>query len=105
MRLPSFAFPTGANRRNRVQYANLAGRRLPWLCSSPLSSAALSWTELLRIQIPGSIAFASPTGSETELATLVADQIAVVLGIATDGSRLRIAAPVSGWISSTVVQR
>jgi hypothetical protein len=61
--------------------------------------------ELLRIQIPGSIAFASPTGSETELATLVADQIAVVLGIATDGSRLRIAAPVSGWISSTVVQR
>ena len=49
--------------------------------------------------------FASPTGSETELATLVADQIAVVLGIATDGSRLRIAAPVSGWISSTVVQR
>ena len=46
--------------------------------------------ELLRIQIPGSKAFASPTGSETELATLVADQIAVVLGIATDGSRLRI---------------
>ena len=105
MRLPSFAIPTGANRRNRVQYANLAGLGLPRLCSSPLWSAALSWTELLRIQIPGSKAFASPTGSGTELATLFADQIAVVLGIATDGSRLRIVEPVSGWISSTVVQR
>jgi hypothetical protein len=78
---------------------------LPRLCSSPLSSAALSWPELLHIQIPGSKAFASPTGSETELATLVADEIVVVLGIATDGSRLRIVEPVSGWISSTVVQR
>ena len=84
---------------------NLAGLGLPWLCPSPLSLAALSWPELLRIQMPGSKASARPTGRETELATLVADQIAFVLGIASDGSRLRIAAPVSGWCDSTVVQR
>ena len=224
MRLPSFAVPTGANRRNRVQYANLAGRRLPvraWLAAALLITTVVSgallteplrerwlggprspqtetwqmpsveqihalllaafplprearietsvlnvraepsveaqvtgvvgpegtgvtvdgfaadgrWAhisapvegwisndfasyaeqngdtrlfirpELLRIQVPGSKAFASPTGSEIELATLVADQIVIVLGTTTDGSRLRIAAPVSGWIDSTVVQR
>ena len=61
--------------------------------------------ELLRIQIPGSKVFADPTANETELATLVADQIVIALGISTDESRLRIAAPVSGWIDSSVVQR
>jgi hypothetical protein len=68
---------------------------LPRLCSSPLSSAALSWPELLHIQIPGSKAFASPTGCETGLATLFADEIVILLGTTDDGSRLRIAAPVS----------
>ncbi len=57
-----------------------------------------------RIQVPGSKVFAGPTGSETELATLVADQIVIVLGITTDGSRLRIAAPLAGWIDSTAAQ-
>ena len=61
--------------------------------------------ELLRIQIPGSKVFADPTANETELATLVADQIVIALGISTDESRLRIAAPVSGWIDFSVVQR
>ena len=61
--------------------------------------------ELLRIKIPGSKVFADPTANEAELATLVADQIVIALGISIDESRLRIAAPVSGWIDSTVVQR
>ena len=61
--------------------------------------------QLLRIQIPGSKVFANPTGNETELATLVADQIVIALGVTTDGRRLRIAAPASGWIDSSVVQR
>ena len=61
--------------------------------------------ELVRIQIPGSKVFAGPSGSETELAALVADQIVIILGTATDGSRLRIAAPVTGWIDSSAVQR
>ena len=60
-----------------------------------LWSAALSWPELLHIQIPGSKAIASPTGNETELATLYADKILILLGTTTDGSRLRIGAPVS----------
>ena len=60
-----------------------------------LWSAALSWPELLHIQIPGSKAIASPTGNETELATLYADKILILLGTTTDGSRLRIDAPVS----------
>ena len=110
----SSVFPTGANPHNRVQYANRVGRRLPgwsWLAAAVLIAVLVSGArllirpELLRIQIPGSKVFADPTGSETELATLVADHIVIALGITTDGSRLRIAAPVSGWIDSTVVQR
>lgn len=61
--------------------------------------------EVLWVQIPGSKVFAGPTGADREVAALVADQIVIVLGITTDGSRLRIAEPVAGWIDSTAVKR
>ncbi len=43
---PSYASPTGANRRNRVQCANLVGHGLPRLCSSVtvVSGALLAGT-------------------------------------------------------------
>ena len=73
----------------------LSGMAFRGSARQSLWSAALSWPELLHIQIPGSKAIASPTGNETELATLYADKILILLGTTTDGSRLRIGAPVS----------